>query len=362
MGDALATEFLASLFPQTFVERLIDPLFASPEGAAVAIEALGAPLAHVCAGRARNPAVDLDALHGRAAADGLGGRKIRERAMGLLAELAKEGIHGVVMKGLAMAYVAYPRPAYRLLPDVDVLFRQADLARLAAFLAQRGYRTTVDPSSLRAWGVLAKASFAPIFAPDHGLYLDVHRAVDEWPASRGLDTKRIFARAFEIETEWGPCSVVCREHGFMIAALNAYRDFYRPEALKGLFDICLMLVRHGGTLDCQEIEAAARQGRFVKRILFYRELLAALGAPRPPLFEGMGLSRSLRRLLGFVVENYRAPGRHPIGDRRKIMFEASLLDNPYAALMMNGRRLYHLAAPRMHYLPGVPVVDFADLT
>lgn len=354
-------ELLASLFPETFVERLIDPLFATPEGAAVAVEALGAPLAHACAGRARSPAVDLAALHGRAASESLRGRKIRARAVGLLAELAQESIRGVAMKGLAMAYHVYPRPAYRLLPDVDILFREADLPRLARFLARRGYRTAVDPRSLRAWGVLAKASFAPIFPPDHGVYLDVHRAVDEWPASRGLDAGRIFDRATGVETEWGPCPVVSREHGFVIAALNAYRDFYRPEALKGLFDVCLLLARHGGGLDCREIEAAACRGRFVKRILFYRELLAALGAPRPELFEGRRLGRPSRRLLEAVAGDYRTLGRRPVSDVRKIALEASLLDTPFAALTMNGRRLRHLASPRMHYLPGVPVVDFAEL-
>lgn len=349
------------MFPEAFVERLIEPLFATPEAAAAAIEVLGAPLAHVCAQRTNNPAVDLTALHGQAAQESLRGRKTRQRALGLLADLANEHIHGVAMKGLAMAYHVYPRPAYRKLPDVDILFHEADLPRLAEFLSRRGYRTAVNPADVRAWGVLARASFAPLFPPDHGLYLDVHRAVDETPVSRGLETSRIFERASRLETEWGALTVASREHGFMIAALNAYRDFYRPEALKGLFDICLLLCGHGDALDCREIEAAARQGRFVKRILFYRDLLAALGVPRPALFEGRGLSRSLKGGLDTVVENYRAVGREPIGDMRKIIVEASLLDSPFAALWMNGRRLYHMAAPRMHFLPGVPVVDFADL-
>ena len=354
-------ELLATLFPDAFIERLIDPLFASPEGAAVAVRVLGAPLAHVCASRARQPAVDLADLHGQAASESLRGRKIRERAIGLLADLADESIRAVAMKGLAMACDIYPRPAYRLLPDVDILFFDADLPRLARYLSQAGYRTAVDPGELRPWGVLAKASFAPIFPPDHGLYLDVHRDIDEWPASRGLNPARLFDHAGSVDTEWGPCPVVSREHGFVIAALNAYRDFYRPEALKGLFDVCLLLCRHGGGLDLGEIEAVARRGGFVKRILFYRELLAALGAPRAALFEERRLSRPLKRLLATVVENYQTLGRHPISDVRKIVLEASLLDSPWATVLLNGRRLYHMAAPRMHYLPGVPVVDFADL-
>ncbi len=352
-------ELLAALFPQAFVERLIDPLFATPEGAAVAVEMLGAPLAHVCAGRARNPAFDLAVLHEYAATEILRARNIRGRAIGLISELAHESLPGVAMKGLAMAYSVYPRPAYRLLPDVDVQFHEADLPRLAAFLAERGYRTTADTRDLHPWGVLSKASFAPIFPPDRSFFMDVHRAVDEWPSGRGLDSDRLFARAQVVETEWGPLSVVSREHGFMIAALNAYRDFYRPDTLKGLFDICLLLCRHGDDLDCREIEAVARRGRFIKRMLFYRDLLAALGAPRLALFEERRLSAPLSRLVDSVVSGYQTLERRPVSDLRKLAFEALLLDTPLAVLKLNGQRLYHMAAPRMHYLPGVPVVDFA---
>lgn len=354
-------ESLASLFPKDFIDRLINPLFASPERVAVVIQALGAPLAHACAGIVHEPAIDVTRLHRGAAKASLRGKKIRARSVSLLTELSDAGINGVAMKGLATAYSVYPRPAYRLLLDVDVLFRESDLPHLASFLAQRGYCTAIDPSDLPAWGVLAKASFAPIFPANFAVNLDVHRAIDEWPASRGLDAARVFNRAVEVETEWGGLSVVSREHGLIIAALNAYRDYYRPVALKGLFDMCLMLSRHKDRLDYDEIESAARRGRFVKRIVFYREILAALGAPRPRLFENRHLGGLLKNLLATVVENYRTLAWRPVSNSRKIILEASLLDSPLTAVVMNGRRLYYMAAPQTHFLPGVPVIDFKEL-
>lgn len=353
-------EHLAALFPEAFVERLITPLFATPEGAAAAVEVLGAPLAHACVGRARAPAVDAALLHGGAAEESLRSRLIRKRAVALIGDLAAEGIQTIAMKGLATAYSVYPRPAYRLLPDVDMLFHEADLPRLARFLADKGFCTYVDPDDLQPWGALMKASYAPIFPPDRGFTIDVHGAVGEWPESRGIDAEDVFACATEIKTEWGPCPVVSHEHGFLIAALNAYRDFYRPGALKGVFDICLMVIRHGDTMDWGKIETMARRGRLVKRVVFYRELLMALGAPPPPLFTARRLGRGLGPMLDYVASNNRSLAWRTMGNARKLAFEALLLDSPFAAIMMNGRRLYHMAAPRLHYLPGVPVVDNAE--
>ncbi|MEE9249991.1 MAG: nucleotidyltransferase family protein, partial [Alphaproteobacteria bacterium] len=248
---------IAALLPTPFMERLVEPLFSESERAGLAARFLGAPLAYACARACRSTGVNLEALHGQAAFESIHSHRMRSQAVALAGELAGEGICAVAFKGLATALGVYPQPVYRLLPDVDFLFREEDLPRLAESLAARGYCTGIPPGAARAWGVLATASFAPIFQPDNPFALDVHRAVDEPPASLGLDTELIFARAVPVETEWGSCTVSAHEHSFAIAALNLYRDFYRPEALKGLFDGCLIISRFGDTLDWRHIEAVA---------------------------------------------------------------------------------------------------------
>ncbi len=50
-----------------------------------------------------------------------------------------------------------------------------------------------------------------------------------------------------------------------------------------------------------------------------------------------------------------------MSDRRKILLEVGLLDSPLATLRLHWRRLRGMAAPPMHYLPGVPVVKAEDL-
>ena len=351
---------LSALFPALFIERLVEPLFAEAPRAEVAEAWLGAPLAYACARMCHSPEVDLQALHGRAAHESMGSRKTRSRAVELAGDLAAEGIDAVAFKGLATALGVYPLAAYRLLPDVDFLFREADLPRLAECLSARGYVTGVDLQAIRPWGVLAEASFAPIFQADREFFVDVHRAVDERPASLGLDAETIFSRSVRVDTEWGSCRVASHEHGFAIAALNLYRDFYRPEALKGLFDGCLILNRFEGRLDWAHIEAVARRGRFVNRLVFFRELLEALGAGRAPLFEDRPLARWLRPSLAVVVENCRSLDWLVMSDARKMLLEAGLLDSPLATVRLHWRRLRGLSAPPIHYLPGLPVVNVGE--
>ena len=161
-------------------------------------------------------------------------------------------------------------------------------------------------------------------------------------------------------TEWGSCRVPALEHSFAIAGIHLFRDFYRPEALKGLFDGCLILNRFGGRLDWTHIEAVARRGRFINRLVFFRELLEALGAGRAPLFEDRPLARWLRPSLAHVVENYRALDWLVMSDRRKLLIEAGLLDSPLDTLRLNWRRLRGIAAPPTHYLPGLRIVNVED--
>lgn len=347
---------LASLFPALFVERLIEPLFAEQARAERAAAFLGAPLAFACAQLCPCPTIDMDTLHARAAYETILSSRTRSRAVEFAENLDADQIPSIAFKGLATALSVYPYPAYRLLPDVDFLFYEKDLPRLAEWLSAHGYATGLDHQPIRAWGILTEASFAPIFQPDRTFFVDVHRAVNEPPINRGLTTDLLFARAEIIATKWGACRVTSHEHSFAIAALNLYRDFYRPEALKGLFDSCLILSRFGDRLDWTHMEEVARRGHFINRLVFFRDLLEVLGAGRAPLFDDRSVSGCLRPTLDFVAKNCRSLDWLKMNDYRKLLLEIGLQDSPLVTLRSQWRRLRGIAAPASHYLPGLPVV------
>ena len=64
----------------------------------------------------------------------------RQLISDLLADLDRQGIPALLMKGTAVAYDLYDNPACRTRGDSDLLVAKADLARATALLAARGYK------------------------------------------------------------------------------------------------------------------------------------------------------------------------------------------------------------------------------
>ncbi len=341
--------------PEGFAAALMAPLLADPASARLAVSLLGAPLVDACARACPEVALDLDALRPAAQLVAIRAKPLRARLMALCTSLARVGAPPVAIKGLATSLTLYDRPYLRLLPDADLLFREEDLPAATWALGAWRFESRPEACGMRRWGALTEASFAPVAPPDGAFLVDVHRHVDDPPASRGLTTEALFARSERIETDAGVVFVPAPEHAFCILALHAFRDRYEPRGLKSLVDAALLIEIEGARIDWDEVERCALAGRFVSRILFYCELLAALGVALPHRpFADRRLSAAARRLLPGVVANFRAPRRLAQPDWRKLAFEAVLLDGPAESLRLNIRRLGGLFAPRNHLLPGIP--------
>jgi hypothetical protein len=343
--------------PISFVESLVEPLFAEPKRARWAGELLGAPLALVCAEHCRAPAADLEPLRASAQFAAVRTKTARTRLIALCAAFANAGVPLVAFKGLASSLTLYQRPYQRLLPDADLLFHADDLPKLTHLLRIWGFATVTDTIETRRWGALTKASFAPVTPPDRAFLIDVHRDVDDAPASLGVTTKAVFAGAVTVDTEAGEVRVPAPEHALCILALHAFRDFYEPRGLKSLFDAALLLQKHGAAMKWDEVEQAARRGRFVKRMLFYRDLLAELGIAETGMpFADLKLSSLERRILLDVAENLRRLERFKASDPFKLLLELALFDSPIESARWNLARLRGLFATRSHALHGLPHV------
>ena len=351
------TAGLPVVLPSAFVDRLVEPLFADAQRARWAVKLLGAPLALVCAEHCHAPAIGPEALRVGAQVAAVRSKSARTRLLGLCAALANAGVPLVAFKGLASSLTLYQRPYQRLLPDADLLFYPADLPKLTHILRLWGFATVMDTIKIRRWGALTKASFAPVTPPDGAYFVDVHRAVDDAPASLGVTTEAVFARAVTVNTEAGEIRVPAPEHALCILALHAFRDFYEPRGLKSLFDAALLMQKHGASLDWDEVERAAQTGRFVKRMLFYRELLAELGIAETGMpFAGRALPPLERRIVRDVAANLKRLDRFRASDPFKFLLELMLFDSPMESVRRNLARLRGLFAARSHALHGLPHV------
>lgn len=345
----------AFVLPEGFREALIAPLLAEPESARSAVSLLGAPLAYACARACGGAALEMDALRTSAQLAAIRAKALRARLMALCTALVRVGAPPVAIKGLATSLTLYARPYLRLLPDADLLFREGDIEAAAWALGAWRFESRPEVCETRRWGALTEASFAPVAPPDGAFLVDVHRLVDDPPASEGLTTEAVFARSRRIETDAGILFAPAPAHSFCILALHAFRDRYEPRGLKSLVDAALLIAIEGEAIDWDEVERCARDGRFVGRVVFYRELLAALGVALPVrLFANRGLSWPARLLLDRVVAGFRRPRRMVQPDSRKLAFELALLDSPVECFRLNARRLGGLIAPRGHLLPGLP--------
>ena len=348
-----------SFLPAQFLDSFVAEIFSAPERAACASALIGAPLALASLEALGPSAFDRAGIareqllrHAQIAA--VSSRHARRAMAELLAALSENDIPNLAIKGLASAYALYPAPYLRLLPDADILVRESDLGALAALLRARDLVTRTDPASERAWGALTKASFAPV-TPRDGVefFIDFHRLVIDYPASRGVPTAEIFAAARLTETENGNLRVPGVAHSFAILAFHAFRDFYEPRGLKSLFDAALLLSREAP--DWPAVETMARRGRFVGRTIFYRDLLAEIGVSGAEgLFAGRNLAPAGRRLVRRVAGNMRSLALPRLPDGFKLKLEMSLYDSPLHLLRRNGERLAGLLVRRTHDLPGLP--------
>ena len=138
------------------------------------------------------PALDIDRVRRAAQLRAVEAKAERARGREFCAALRDAGFSFVAIKGLATSLDLYPRPYYRMVPDIDLLFRKTDIERLTGFLTTRSFATRLEPGTVRRWGALATASFAPVAPEDGAVYLDVHVALDDLPASQGLSAARVF--------------------------------------------------------------------------------------------------------------------------------------------------------------------------
>ncbi len=192
----------------------------------------------------------------------------------LIARLGQAGIALVLLKGIALAYLAYPAPTMRPRGDTDMLIRAADLAAARRHLAAEGWERATSPHTRQlqeSWrrdcgagivavldlhwqpserpvlqrilreedfwqGRVAMPRLAPhAFAPD-GLRLLVHGAVNQlWHQTRGVhvagmrvvDSQRLiwsvdchFITARFTSEDWAALIAFCRQcdAGAIVAA------------------------------------------------------------------------------------------------------------------------------------------------
>lgn len=264
--------------------------------------------------------------------------------------LEEAGIAVVAMKGLAAALSDWPRPAQRIVGDLDLLVRRQALPAIVALFGRHGFRFGGVLKS--RWGFMPDSSYLPFHSPDGVCNIDLHVEPDSYPLHEGLDAEAVFAGAGSLSWRGQSIRIPAAEHSLLIAVANLAKDKFALGSARKLIDIARLLQRPA-TLDWAQIEQRAARARLLL-----------------PLHTALSLSVSLGLAADRVPRRWRAPPPGPLRgrawrglQRQWLVFDERaaalpallarewlLAAHPGVAARLSLRRLRGLVAPRS----GVP--------
>lgn len=161
----------------------------------------------------------------------------------VLPALARVGIDAIVLKGAALAHVAYPEPAHRTLSDIDLLVHPRDVARASKVLRELGYWTKAnDPEPQH---------HLPIhYSADGHMGIELHHHVLKGPLPYGIEIDALWERSQIAIIAGTPARVLSAADALFLTCVHlSYVHLYRWYALRGLIDILAITTTHGTAVD-----------------------------------------------------------------------------------------------------------------
>lgn len=210
----------------------------------------------------------------------LQGLYLRDRALNqvhaktlldLLNLLGKNNIRPLVLKGLALAWQAYPDPSLRPVSDIDLFLAQGDIRPAIEAMRQAGYRFKPLPSHLERLPkeISADSPFRDGVSTHIELhhYDPVHRTInDNSPDDEFRDLRepprRVIINGCDVYTTSPLDTLHYLMRHFTRHLLDARAD--RPVSLKWMADIISLVEKQAHDLDWEAL--AQRAPLFLKRL------------------------------------------------------------------------------------------------
>ena len=175
----------------------------------------------------------------------------------LLQALKQDGIQPLVMKGLALAYTAYPHPSLRRAAnDIDLLIRPEEFLRAREILLSLGYH-----SDSYRFEILRDLQCEETFEPPKGSRnirpVDLHWELNVDCGMRNRETtQRIFARSIWVKTQDLTFQAMHPVDALAHSAIHLMQNHYREMKLSWICDIGFL----GNTLqDNQDWETLQKR-------------------------------------------------------------------------------------------------------
>jgi hypothetical protein len=224
-----------------------------------------------------------------------------------LAILSAGGWQPIVLKGAALATVAYPSAVQRTYSDVDLWLRPSEVAAASAALQAHGF--TVRPDDPQPAHHLR-----PHYGPDGQVGVELHGQLLAPPHPYRLPEEEIRDRALTVDGPDGPLRVLAPSDALLLACLHlAFVHRYQWFPLRNLTDIFALATRNADRIDWPGLVELARRSRSAGAVYWplwlSREWLgtdvpeAVLGALAP--------AAPVRRVVGLIADRGYALGSRP---------------------------------------------------
>jgi hypothetical protein len=170
----------------------------------------------------------------------------------VLAAFACEGLPVIVLKGAALAELAYQHIGLRMMADVDLLVEKKSLDKAGAiverlgFLANESYRD-------KQWYKDHHHHLVPYVSPDGSMTIEIHWHIIERTALMDLPIDQLWACAQSVRIASVPCLALSVEHMLLHVALHLSGPNRFLGQLRSLCDVAELVRRFGHELNWKEL-------------------------------------------------------------------------------------------------------------
>jgi len=164
----------------------------------------------------------------------------------------------VVLKGAALAAAIYPLPSLRIMGDVDLLLKKADLALVDSPLLDAGY----IPQTRDRW---QEEKIHHVYVSPNKLFaLELHWALVSENSPTSVDVTRMWQRAGPLQVEGAEALTLSPEDLIQHLCIHTLsrHNFYSSFQLRNVYDLWAIIEKYGNDkIDWDYLVESSRQYR-----------------------------------------------------------------------------------------------------
>ena len=264
------------------------------------------------------PAAVGRTLHDHYAENGLRNLVIYHRARTVLQHLRAAGIAVIVLKGAYLAQAVYRDPALRLMSDVDLLVKAADVDRARDLFHALGY----TPAAIKT-GAPETLHHDQYVHPSHPVEFELHWALVSHGDPFRIDLDGLWERAVAVSLAGIPvCTLSAVDTVVHLCLHMTFQHVFDRFGLRCLCDLQRVIQNCGAGLDWDAVCGRAEQWGCARNVhlalLSARQLLGVEAPPevlrrlRPVDYDERLLLWATHRVLG-LVDDRQGPWSGNVG-------------------------------------------------